>query len=235
MTSSNGGKYFDSRDNYMYSKYSVCNVWGCNCEKCETGSGYDNRYDTCLNPWELITGCVEKVNDVCPTGMCCNFGDYEPERAQKCCTIWPDENGSRTVDQQQFCQGSRVLQDEEKKEDDGCADFRYVRSLSAEGKRDLLADKYCLGADEVVRKDIFEVILHEVLSKYENVDLSKAKAYIKNAGGIDQVLTCDLFNKAYAETDGLTLCEDKNKPQPLDVVPASTGEKKGKKQKKTTP
>ena len=68
------------------------------------------------------------------------------------------------------------------------------------------------------------MLLSLALSEYEGVDFSKAKAYIQNAGGIDQVLTCDLFNKSYGETDQLKLCEDK--PQ---VVPA----KKGKKQKKT--
>ena len=121
-----------------------------------------------------------------------------------------------------------MMDSKEKK--DGCGDFKYFRSLSAEDKRNSLAEKYCGGEDQVVRKDIYTVLLHEVLSKYENVDLSKAKAYIKNAGGIDQVLTCDLFNKAYGDVSQLpALCE--NKQHHPNGVPASN--KKGKKQKKT--
>ena len=215
-------------DGDIFYSYSVCNWFGCNCEKCEAGTAYDEWDKTCQNPWELLPGCVEQVDGACPTGACCDYGTWKPERAlEKCCVRWDDEEGGRTVDQQEFCVDTRrMMNEEEKKEDDGCADFNYVRSLSAAGKRKLLAEKYCTGADQNVREDIFEVLLSLTLSKYKNVDFSKAKEYIQNAGGIDQVLTCDLFNKSYGETDQLTLCEDK--PQ---VVPASP--KKGKKQKKT--
>merc|ERR1711865_1007631 len=211
-------------DGDIFYSYSVCNWFGCNCEKCEAGTAYDEWDKTCQNPWELLPGCVEQVDGACPTGACCDYGTWKPERAlEKCCVRWDEDDGGRTVDQQEFCVDTRRMmeEEEEKKEDDGCADFNYVRSLSAAGKRKLLAEKYCTGADQRVRGDIFEVLLSLTLSKYKNVDFSKAKEYIQKAGGINQVLTCDLFNKSYGETDHLKLCEDK--PQ----VP-----KKGKKQKK---
>ena len=110
-----------------------------------------------------------------------------------------------------------------------CVTNYYHSTLAADGKRRLLADKYCVGVDQVVREDIYKVLLHEVLLKFDGISPSEVVSYIKTAGGIDQVLTCDLFNKSYVDVDHLTLCEDKQ--QHLDVVPARN--KKGKKQKKT--
>ena len=115
-----------------------------------------------------------------------------------------------------------------KEEKDGCGDFNYFRSLSADGKRNSLAEKYCGGKDQVVREDIYKVLLHEVLKKLDGITPSEVVSYIKNAGGIDKVLTCDLFNKAYIDVSHLTLCEEKQ--QHPAVVPANT--KKGKKQKR---
>ena len=173
----------------------MCNWFGCNCDGCENTGFTDAAAGSC--GWS-DGGCEEYggylgYNNL---GLQTCYGDLVDDRRQ-------------------------MMDSKEKK--DGCGDFKYFRSLSAEDKRNSLAEKYCGGEDQVVRKDIYTVLLHEVLSKYENVDLSKAKAYIKNAGGIDQVLTCDLFNKAYGDLDHLTLCENKQ--------PANT--KKGKKQKKT--
>ena len=119
----------------------------------------------------------------------------------------------------------QMMDGNEKK--DGCGDFNYFRSLSADGKRNSLAEKYCGGKDQVVREDIYTVLLHEVLLQFDRISPSDVVSYIKTAGGIDQVLTCDLFNKAYGDLDHLTLCENKH----VDGVPANT--KKGKKQKKT--
>ena len=91
-----------------------------------------------------------------------------------------------------------------------------LHPLSADGKRNLLADKYC-NDEQVVREDIYEVLLAFALSKYEGVVLSE----VELAGGIDKVLTCDLFNKSYGDVSHLTLCDNKHLM------------KKGKKQKKT--
>ena len=110
--------------------------------------------------------------------------------------------------------------------EDTCADFDFVTSLSAEEKRDYLADKYC-DDDQVACKDIYKVLVSFALLEFEGVDHSKVESYIQNAGGIDKVLTCDLFNKSYGDVSHLRLCDDK----PLGL-PAST--KKGKKQKKTS-
>ena len=78
--------------------------------------------------------------------------------------------------------------------EDVCADFRTFTSLSAEGKRDFLAEKYCADEDQVVVEDIYELIRAEVLSKLD--------------GG--SVLTCALFNKSYVDVRHLTLCNDKH-------------------------
>ena len=122
----------------------------------------------------------------------------------------------------------RLLEDEEN-EDDGCVDFHYFRSLSADGKRKSLATKYCGGEDQVVREDISNVLLSFALVQFEGITPSEVVSYIKTAGGIDNVLTCDLFNKSYGDVSHLTLCE--NKQQHIDGVSVTT--KKGKKQKKT--
>ena len=113
------------------------------------------------------------------------------------------------------CGWTRRMEDDKEKEDT-CADFDLFTSLSADGKRNLLADKYC-NDDEVVREDIYEVLLSFALSKYEGVVLS----LVELAGGIDNVLTCDLFNQSYGDVSHLTLCDNKHLM------------KKGKKQKKT--
>ena len=91
-------------------------------------------------------------------------------------------------------------------------------------KRNLLACKYC-DDDQVVCKDIYEVLLSLALSKFEGVVLSDVVSYIQLAGGIDNVLICELFNKSYGDVSHLTLCDDKHL-----VLPASN--KTGKKQKK---
>ena len=109
-----------------------------------------------------------------------------------------------------------------------CVTNYYHSTLAADGKRRLLADKYCVGVDQVVREDIYKVLLHEVLLKFDGISPSEVVSYIKTAGGIDQVLTCDLFNKSYGDLDHLTLCENKKH---LEGVPANA--KKGKKQRKT--
>ena len=106
---------------------------------------------------------------------------------------------------------------DEKENEDNCANLNSFTSLSAEGKRNLLADKYCFDADQVVCKDIYKVLLSFALSKYEGVVLS----LVELAGGIDNVLTCDLFNQSYGDVSHLTLCDNKHLM------------KKGKKQKKT--
>ena len=90
-------------------------------------------------------------------------------------------------------------------------------------KKTLLANKYC-DEDQVVREDIYKVLLNEVLKKLNGITLSEVVAKL---GGIDTVLTFDLFNKAYIDVSHLTLCEIK---QQRLVVPVST--RKGKKQKK---
>ena len=121
------------------------------------------------------------------------------------------------------CGWTRRMEDNKEKEDN-CADFDFFTSLSADSKRNLLADKYC-NDDQVVREDIYEVLLSFALSKkYEGVVLSKV--YIQRAGGIDNVLTCDLFNKSHGDVSHLLLCEE-NKHL---VLPTSN--KTGKKQKK---
>ena len=78
--------------------------------------------------------------------------------------------------------------------EDVCADFRTFTSLSTEGKRDFLAEKYCVEDEKVMVEDIYELIRAEVLSKLD--------------GG--SVLTCALFNKSYVDVRHLTLCKDKH-------------------------
>ena len=114
--------------------YCVCNVWGCNCDGCESVAG--------------ACGWTEQMQARMDT-----------------------EN------------------------EDVCADFRTFTSLSAEGKRDFLAEKYCADEDQVVVEDIYELIRAEVLLKLDD-------------GG--SVLTCALFNKSYVDVRHLTLCNDKH-------------------------
>ena len=82
-----------------------------------------------------------------------------------------------------------------KENEDNCADFRTFTSLSAEGKRDFLAEKYCVEDEKVVVEDIYELIRAEVLSKLDDDG---------------SVLTCALFNKSYVDVRHLTLCKDKH-------------------------
>ena len=74
--------------------------------------------------------------------------------------------------------------------------------------------------DHVVQEDIYKVLLHKVLKKLDGITPSEVVSYIKTAGGIDKVLTRDLFNKSYGDVSHLTLCE--NKQQHIDGVPATT-------------
>ena len=98
---------------------------------------------------------------------------------------------------------------DDKENEDNCADFNSFTSLSAEGKRNLLARKYCLDDDQHVREDIYIVLLSYTLLQFEG-----------------DVFTCVMFNEAYFDVSHLTLCEDEHL-----VLPVSN--KKGKKQKKT--
>ena len=98
----------------------------------------------------------------------------------------------------------RMMLDFDKENEDNCDDFNSFTSLSAEGKRNSLAEKYCLEDDQVVREDIYEVLRDYAVLQYEG-----------------DVLTCAMFNKSYGDVDHLTLCENKHL------------NKKGKKQKKT--
>ena len=70
------------------------------------------------------------------------------------------------------CSSTRRMVDAEEKEED-CADFDFFTSLSADGKRNSLAEKYCLEEDQIVREDIFEILLSFALSNYEGVVLSE--------------------------------------------------------------
>ena len=101
-----------------------------------------------------------------------------------------------------------MLDAEEKEET--CADFDFFTSLSADGKRNSLAEKYCLEEDQVVRENIYELLRDFTVLQFDEGD----------------DLTCGMFNKAYGDVSHLPLCDNK----PLGL-PAST--KKGKKQKKT--
>ena len=78
--------------------------------------------------------------------------------------------------------------------EDVCADFHTFTSLSAEGKRDFLAEKYCAEDNKVVVEDIYELLLAEVLLKLDD----------------GSVLTCALFNKSYVDVSHLKLCTDKH-------------------------
>ena len=79
--------------------------------------------------------------------------------------------------------------------EDVCADFRTFTSLSAEGKRDFLAEKYCAEDEKNAVEDIYELIRAEVLLKLDDDG---------------SVLTCALFNKSYVDVRHLTLCKDKH-------------------------
>ena len=81
-----------------------------------------------------------------------------------------------------------------KKNEDLCADFHTFTSLSAEGKRDFLAEKYCVDDDKVAVEDIYELIRSEVLMKLDD----------------GSVLTCALFNKSYVDVRHLKLCKNKH-------------------------
>jgi len=177
--------------------YCVCNWLGCNCDGCENTGITDAAAGSC--GWS--------------DGGCEEYGGYLGYNNLGFQTCY----GDRVDDRRQMM--------DSKEEKDGCGDFKYFRSLSAEDKRNSLAEKYCGGEDQVVRQDIYTVLLHEILLTFDGISPSDVVAYIKTAGGIDQVLTCDLFNKAYGDLDHLRLCDDKH------LSPSS--HKTGKKQKKT--
>ena len=107
-----------------------------------------------------------------------------------------------------WTQQKHALMDEE--EEDGCADFRYITSLSLEGKRDFLAEKYCLEDGKVVVKNIFEILRNEVLRKLDG-----------------SVLTCALFNESYGDVSHLKLCEDKQPAAVSLLTSSSTGNTNG--------
>ena len=182
--------------------YCSCNLFGCKCTGCESPSGD------------------------------CGWGDDGKVCEKNGGTLvwWPSIQTAfwYNVKRQLMCIGARrMLEDEE--DEDTCADFDSFTSLSADGKRNLLAEKYCDGEDQIVREDIYEILLSFALSNYEGVVLSE----VELAGGMDTVLlTCDLFNKAYGDVSHLTLCE--HTPQHhLDSGGVPVSNKKGKKQKKT--
>merc|ERR1711966_502379 len=101
------------------------------------------------------------------------------------------------------CDLTRRMLDFDEENRKNCDDFDSFTSLSAEGKRNSLAEKYCLEDDQVVREDIYEVLRDYTVLQFEG-----------------DVLTCAMFNYAYFDVSHLTLCENKHL-------------KKGKKQKKT--
>ena len=106
-----------------------------------------------------------------------------------------------------------MLDAEEKEET--CADFDFFTSLSADGKRNSLAEKYCLEEDQVVRENIYELLRDFTVLQFEG-----------------DVFTCVMFNEAYGDVSHLTLCE--HTPQHhLDSGGVPVSNKKGKKQKKT--
>ena len=106
------------------------------------------------------------------------------------------------------CSSTRRMVDAEENEEN-CDDFNSFTSLSAEGKRNSLTEKYCLEEDQVVREDIYEVLRNYTMLQFEG-----------------DVFTCVMFNEAYFDVSHLTLCDNKHLG-----LPASN--KKGKKQKKT--
>ena len=55
---------------------------------------------------------------------------------------------------------------EEKEKEETCADFDFFTSLSADGKRNSLAEKYCLEEDQIVLEDIYEILLAFALLNY---------------------------------------------------------------------
>ena len=107
------------------------------------------------------------------------------------------------------CAMTRTQQTHERtdeEEEDGCTDFRYITSLSPEGKRDFLAEKYCSEDDKVAVQNIFEILRNEVLRKLDG-----------------SVLTCALFNEAsYGDMSHLTLCEDKQQHVVVSLLTTSS-------------
>ena len=51
--------------------------------------------------------------------------------------------------------------------EDNCDNFNSFTSLSAEGKRNSLAEKYCLDDDQVVHEDIYELLRDYTVLQYE--------------------------------------------------------------------
>ena len=93
----------------------------------------------------------------------------------------------------------------DEEEEDGCTDFRYITSLSPEGKRDFLAEKYCSEDDKVAVQNIFEILRNEVLRKLDG-----------------SVLTCALFNESYGDMSHLNLCEDKQQHVVVSLLTTSS-------------
>ena len=157
--------------------------------------------DTCPN-WERKFLCISSGSRECD-------GNFLPHCNTYCkCNFFGCRcKGCEAVPG--ACGYTRRMLDAEEKEET-CADFDFFTSLSADGKRNSLAEKYCLEEDQVVRENIYELLRDFTVLQFDEGD----------------DLTCGMFNKAYGDVSHLPLCDNK----PLGL-PAST--KKGKKQKKT--
>ena len=170
--------------NVQCDGYCVCNMWGCNCDGCQDYPG----------------ACAMTNNCTCNTFGCYCDGckNYPPYGCNALgCEAYPDAGCAYVPPIDDYfavdmtkTQQTHELTDEE--EEDGCADFRYITSLSREEKRDFLAEKYCSEDNKVAVQNIFEILRNEVLRKF---------------GG--SVLTCALFNESYVDVRHLKLCEDK--------------------------
>ena len=159
----------------------------CKCQ--EVCPNYERSREGC---WRSTKSC-DVVTDVYHLNLCCD-GVY------CACNVFGcncDPCGNCDVTR-------RMLAFDDENEDNNCADFESFTSLSADGKRNSLAEKYCLDDDHVVREDIYELLRDYTVLQFEG-----------------DVLTCFMFNNAYFDVSDLTLCDNK---QHL---------KKGKKQKKT--
>ena len=171
----------------------------CHCaEKCPNYQEY-SPYGTPGGCWYTSTLCY--VDDVdfwvdCDAYCVCNIWGCNCEPCEK----FPGACG--------FLGQSNALTDEE--EEDECADFRYITSLSSEGKREFLAEKYCLDDDKVVVQNIYEILRSEILLKL---------------GG--SVLTCALFNKSHGDVSHLNLCEDNQHLVVSLLTSSSTGNTNG--------
>ena len=144
--------------------------------------------------WARKKRCPTPKIPICNAYCVCNIFGYNCEG----CEFIPGA-----------CGWTRRMMDAE----ENCSDFHSFTSLSADGKRNSLAEKYCFEEDQVVREDIYELLRDYTVLQFEG-----------------DVLTCFMFNNAYFDVSDLTLCD--NKQHHPNGVPASN--KKSKKQKKTS-